>query len=230
MSPRVSVLIPAYNSGKYIGEAIKSVCEQTYRDYEIIVVDDGSKDNTAQVVKGFTDVKYIWQENAGVSAARNSLLQFASGEFIAFLDADDMWTAEKLEVQVSYLDEHPECSIVFSQAENFIDRGVKEVSEAQRKLTGAKLDRIIPSALMRKSVVDLIGGFDVDYPYGEDTHWLYRAAVLGVDTSSCIPEVMYLRRIHSDNISLTHKSANSAQMYKIAADAIRKIRGQKNGS
>ena len=105
----VSVITPVYNSESYIGDTIKSVMSQTYKNWEMLIVDDCSKDNTAQVIKSFNDsrVKYIRLDvNSGAAVARNKAIAKANGEFIAFLDADDMWKPEKLERQINFMQEH----------------------------------------------------------------------------------------------------------------------------
>jgi glycosyltransferase involved in cell wall biosynthesis len=115
----VSVIVPSYNCEKYIREAIQSILNQTHEADEIIVIDDGSTDNTKTIVAGFNNkkIKYIYQSNAGVSAARNNGIGLAKGEYIAFLDADDRWLPTMLEEQVNALDCYP--SLVFC-ATNFI--------------------------------------------------------------------------------------------------------------
>lgn len=108
MTPTVSVIIPTYNRAAYIGDAIDSVLAQTFTDYEIIVVDDGSTDDTAAVVGAYGDqVRYIYQQNGGSSAARNHGLRLAQGEFIAFLDSDDLWSPHKLEHGLNHLRTNP---------------------------------------------------------------------------------------------------------------------------
>src|SRR5437870_3978845 len=110
--PRVSVVIPLYNSVDYIGEAIESAVAQTFRDFELIVVDDGSTDGSASVVRGFGDaVRYVYQTNAGVSVAMNHGMALSKGELIAFLDNDDVWVPWKLERQVTFLDRKPACGL-----------------------------------------------------------------------------------------------------------------------
>ena len=96
--PLVSVIIPTYNSAGYIEEALESVFEQTLQDFEIIVVDDGSTDGTGEVLRKYGDrIRYIYQENNGPASARNGGIRVARGEYIAFLDADDLWVSTKLE-------------------------------------------------------------------------------------------------------------------------------------
>jgi glycosyltransferase involved in cell wall biosynthesis len=114
--PKVSVIIPTYNYGRFLGEAIQSVLDQTFADFDLIVVDDGSTDKTREVVAGFKDdrIRYIYQENRGVSAAQNVGILASKGEYVALLGADDVWLPEKLELQVNVLDSRPEVAAVCS--------------------------------------------------------------------------------------------------------------------
>lgn len=107
----VSVIIPAYNAETFIGEALASVLAQTAHDFEVIVIDDGSRDRTAQVVQSFPGVRCVQQANAGVSAARNAGAQLAQGRYLAFLDADDLWHPDKLRQQLAAMQTHPEVAL-----------------------------------------------------------------------------------------------------------------------
>lgn len=179
--PRVSTIIPAYNAARYVGAAIESALAQTYTDNEIIVVDDGSSDDTPRVLESYgSRITFLRQPNAGVSAARNKALSVASGELIAYLDADDMWHPEKLEKQVEFLDAHPRCGIVHTDVD-VIDAEGRVVTPAFNRTTG----REVPSGrcmmdLLRRSHVQLLtvmarheavraaGGFDERLTGGED--------------------------------------------------------------
>lgn len=111
--PTVSVVIPTYNRASLISECIESVLRQTYKDFEIIVVDDGSNDNTEEVAKVFKDtIKYIKQENAGVSAARNRGIRESAGRYVAFLDSDDIWLEDKLKLQIDFLERNQDIVMV----------------------------------------------------------------------------------------------------------------------
>jgi glycosyltransferase involved in cell wall biosynthesis len=116
--PRVSVIIPSYNCARFVGRALRSALEQTYTDYEIILADDGSTDDTQDVVLRYgAKVRYMYQPNRGVSAARNLALSAATGDLIAYLDADDMWYPQKLDKQVRCLDENPTCGLVHTDVD-----------------------------------------------------------------------------------------------------------------
>lgn len=112
---KVSVIIPTYNCAKYLPQAIESVLNQTYKDYEIIIVDDGSTDNTKEIISVYqSKIKYIYQDNAGVSKARNTGIQNSTGMYIAFLDADDRWLPFKLELQIKCFEKLPNVDLIFS--------------------------------------------------------------------------------------------------------------------
>ena len=221
MSPRVSVLIPTYNYGRFLSAALESVFAQTYSDYEVIVLDDGSTDDTAQIVAAYPQVRYIYQENAGIAAARNRLLDEARGEFAAFLDADDLWLPEKLELQVAYLDEHPECSAVFTEVQNFSEQPRENMTIRAIQLIDTALVDALPTACIRMEAIGKIGRFTTKYAYGEDTDWLFRLRATEGIHSCCLPNCLYLRRVHGENISLTHPGKTRTECLSIIADAIR---------
>lgn len=116
-NPLVSIITPVYNGDKYISNAIDSVLAQTYKNFELIIINDGSTDNSFNIINTYlsdTRVRYFEQNNSGVSAARNTAIEHSKGEFIGFLDQDDLWHPEKLEIQVNFLKKHPEVSLVYS--------------------------------------------------------------------------------------------------------------------
>lgn len=123
---KVSVIVPTYNRAQYLPRALNSVLAQTYRDYEVIVVDDGSTDETPQAMKPFEGrVTYVRQKNGGSASARNRGIEEAKGEYIAFLDSDDYWVADKLEAQVRILDAHPKVGIVYGRMPIVNEKGEK---------------------------------------------------------------------------------------------------------
>ena len=108
-TPETSIIMPAYNSARFIGASIESVLAQTYTDWELLIVDDCSKDNTAEIVDAFKDPRIHYQRNAhniGAAETRNQALKIAKGRYIAFLDSDDLWTPDKLEKQIAFMQEH----------------------------------------------------------------------------------------------------------------------------
>jgi glycosyltransferase involved in cell wall biosynthesis len=184
-SATVSVIIPAYNSETYVANAIRSVLAQSYRPHEIIVVDDGSTDGTARAIEPFRHViRYLHQENRGEPAARNTGMREATGEYIAFLDADDLWVPEKLELQMAYLAAHPEYAFVYSDMSTFDENGMIDASVKVRfNITFATGNIFRPlfretlfgsgTVVFRKTCVNEVGFFDEKFLVGSDYEmWL----------------------------------------------------------
>ena len=174
--PRVSVIIPTFNRGWILEEAVDSVLAQTFRDFELIVVDDGSTDDTRQRLQRYgRRIKCVRQPNQGVSAARNAGLRRSAGELIALLDSDDLWEPAKLARQVAFFEDHPEAQIC-QTAETWIRRGRRvNPKRRHRKPSGwifepsLALCLVSPSAvMMRRALLETMGGFDVSLPACED--------------------------------------------------------------
>ena len=183
----ISVIIPTYNSTKYIGEAINSVLRQTFTDYEIIVVDDGSTDNIKEIIdNNFPQVRYYYLPHRGVSRARNYGIQRARGEFIAFLDADDLWLPEKLEKQIGVFNADQELMLVFTEHRFFDSNGIREAtfSKKERLMTGDIVKNIflyshvaLPTVMVRKNVFQEIGYFEENLNVAEDDNLWIRIAL-----------------------------------------------------
>lgn len=184
--PRVSVVIPAYNSAQYLGEAVQSIFDQTFDDYEIIVVDDGSTDNTRDLVESYGGrVRYVHQENGGASKARNRGIAEARGAYIAFLDADDCWEPDKLEKQVSLLERNPNLGMVFTDAVGFDENGLLPRMGRKKSLLldGDVACNIFmysgvgtPSVMVPRMVFDKVGVFDEQLFLAEDDNMWIRIA------------------------------------------------------
>ena len=224
MEPRVSVLIPCYNAGWYLAAALDSVLAQTYQNFEIIVVDDGSEDNSAAVAARYPQVRYFHNTHSGISVTRNLAISKARGEILVFLDADDLWVPDKLEKQIAYLDSHPECQLVYTLVQNFFDGNPEAMTQRQEQLLNANRDNCLVTCCIRRSLYETYGGYREDYPYGEDTYWVTRLWAAGVNMKHCIPEPLYLRRIHDSNISLSHRKVEQTDIMALMADAIRQAR------
>ncbi len=140
MSPRISVLITAYNCGDRIRRTVQSVLEQTYPAFEIIIVDDGSTDDTAKVLREFGEkVRYIHQKNGGVATARNTGIHAVKGDWVAFLDDDDVWLPEKLQVQAELIRAYPESGMVFSAYELLLAGNGRRLSFSELHAYGAEV-------------------------------------------------------------------------------------------
>ena len=174
--PQVSVIIPTYNRGWILKEAIDSVLAQDYKDLELIVVDDGSTDNTFEILASYgNDIKVLFQENKGVSAARNRGITEASGQLIAFLDSDDLWLPRKLSTQVGFFNQMPD-ALICQTEEIWVRNGIRvNPKKRHKKPSGMifepslELCLVSPSAVMtRRSLFDRVGEFDVTLSACED--------------------------------------------------------------
>jgi glycosyltransferase involved in cell wall biosynthesis len=173
----VSVIVPAYNSADFLPDAVESIRRQSYPHLEIIIVDDGSTDGTANVVQNLNDrdLRYVYQPNGGPARARNYGLRIARGEVIAFLDADDLWPPGRVRCQLRYLERNPQAEVVLGR--------VQCVRSLPHAGGGADFEICSPAfvilspttALFRRTVFNRIGGFDETLRYGEDTDWFMRA-------------------------------------------------------
>ncbi len=224
MAPLISVIVVTYNRSHYIKDALDSIQRQTFEDYEIIVVDDGSADCTKEIVAQYEKVRYIYQAHGGISRARNTAVKAAKGKWVATLDSDDLWIAEKLQKQVDYLQAHPDCRIVFTADDNFTDIPEDKLDEWQRDLLQTVEKWYLPSALIDISLFDEIGLYDETLTWGEDTDWMFRLKFARVDMDHRIDEVLYLRRVHTANISNSRKKLYRPDICKMSADIYRKAR------
>lgn len=208
-SPQISVIIPTYKRSAYLREAIASVLAQTFTDFELLVVDDGSSDDTAEVVAAFGDkrIHYIFQENAGRSAARNRGMAESHGEFIAFLDDDDLYLPHKLAVEVAFLERHPEVGLVASGARIIAADGsfIRDWKtwEGQPRPT---LDTCIYACalltcaiLFRRCWLDTVDQwFDREMEAAEDTDFWLRLLLAGC-RMEWLPEIVAANRVHRAN-------------------------------
>ena len=183
-----SVIIPAYNAEKFIKNSINSVLNQTVKDFEIIVVNDGSKDDTAKVVAETKDyrVRLISQENAGVSAARNTGIKNAKGDFICFLDADDLWKPNHLEVVLQLINKYPNCSVYLTGHEIILRDGQRISKSCPGVSVDIQSDNLFKhiweygyfihtnSIVCKKSAFDIVGQFVFGVKNGEDDDMWYR--------------------------------------------------------
>jgi glycosyltransferase involved in cell wall biosynthesis len=187
----ISVIIPTYNRASWLDEAIQSVLNQDYfvrnssSSFELLVIDDGSTDNTKEIVKSFGNkMKYHFQEHKGVSAARNQGLDLAQGDYIAFLDSDDLWKKEKISIQMSFINAFPQAKVCYTE-EIWIRRGVfVNPKKKHRKYSGWIFDRVLPlclislsSALFKREIFEETGKFDEELLVCEDYDFGLRLAL-----------------------------------------------------
>lgn len=214
----ISAVIPAYNAGRYLEEAVRSIRQQGAAISEIIIVDDGSTDNTAGVVATLgSDIQYVWQENAGPSAARNLGIKLANSSWIAFLDADDVWTPNKIAEQMMVFQDYPDVGLVASDMSEIDMTGnirVHSLLDAHgllklfQHLDGSPvphaLRRLIEknfiptgTVIAKRNLLLELGGFKPDIRYGEDLELWARIAAR--HPIVCLPQAHLLRRQHGEN-------------------------------
>jgi glycosyltransferase involved in cell wall biosynthesis len=208
--PRVSVTIPTFNCAQYLCRAVDSVLSQTYGDYEIIVVDDGSTDNTQQILRQYGDkVRYAYQPNGGLSSARNLALSLVRGEFIAYIDADDLWYPTRLDKQVAFLDAHAECGLVHSdfavidETDAVIHRSLNSETQRYYPEGHCLLDLLrrshiqVPTVLERRECIAQVGNFDLRLKTAQDyLHWI-RIAMAGMAIGYIAEPLAVYRRMSS---------------------------------
>jgi glycosyltransferase involved in cell wall biosynthesis len=198
--------MPVFNGEGFLGGAIESVLGQTRPASELIVVDDGSTDDSAGVAARFSEVKLIRTENRGPAAARNTGVAESTGELITFLDADDLMKADRLERQAAALEEDPSASFALGRGEVVTEPGV----EPPRWLKEEQQAYMQMSLFAARAVFELVGPFDEDLRLGDDTDWLLRAFEAGL-RPALVPDPVIVRRYHGRNISTDPRAMREAQ-------------------
>jgi glycosyltransferase involved in cell wall biosynthesis len=196
VEPLVSVVIPVFNGERFLREAVESVLAQKYSPLEIIMVDDGSTDGTADVARSLPEtVRYLHQTNQGPAAARNRGIEHAQGSLIAFADADDLWPEDKLALQLPYLMRDPAAEIVMGRIQQVLlsETGAENFAEPAFSVN-------LGSAIIRKSVFERVGLFDETMRYSEDVDWFMRAREGGAAIVT-IDAVTLLYRQHDQNMT-----------------------------
>lgn len=240
--PRVSVVMPAYNTAAYIAESIDSVLEQDYPDLELIVVDDGSTDGTLEIVRGYGErLTLLVQHNQGAAVARNAGIAAAAGEYIAFIDSDDVWLPGKIRAQVAHMERHPDIGMTFTAWYNW----KPEASGAFRRPAGATspfpkdpsageliargsgwlYNRLLFGSLphtitvmMRRGLVERIGPFDPDLKRGQDYDYWLRASRLTEIHQLNLVTALY--RLHGEGC-ITHYPGTNYE-YEVIRKAIQR--------
>jgi glycosyltransferase involved in cell wall biosynthesis len=209
MKPLVSVIIPNYNYAKYLREAVDSVLSQTYQHIEIIVVDDGSKDKSREIIESYGEkIKSILQKNQGVSAARNNGVAESKGEYIAFLDADDAWLPAKIEMEMEMFVADPEIGMVHVSIVEMGDAG-NRLLERMDGMAGwiseefLRFERPVvlgggSGILVRRNAFDEVGGFDTRLSTSADWDFFYQ--VSSRFKVAFVPEILLKYRIHGSNM------------------------------
>ncbi len=228
---QISVVIPCYNQARFLGEAIESVLRQTVRDFEVIVVDDGSSDNTREVAARYREVRYNRQDNGGVSAARNTGLSESKGDYLIFLDADDRLLPHALETGLNNLQSHPHCAFVWGHSQHIAEDGTPVASRPKprierhhyRELLRTNYIRTPGEVMYRRAVFEAVGNFDTSLQGPEDYDLNLR--ITRSFPVFCHGQVINEYRVH--NASAT---ANSGPMLRMTLAALRQQRAFVKGN
>jgi len=214
-NPLISVIIPAYNNANYLPEAIQSVLAQDYPRIELIVVDDGSTDDTRFAVAPYTDRLLYWfQENAGIAGARNAGYRQSAGSFIAFLDADDLFTPGRLRLQLSAFEEDPTLACVQGHMVQFVSPELPaDFALRIRGETGGAIPAPLASTtLIRRSAYERVGPWDESLNVGVDMDWYARLQEAGVPYRM-LEQCLLRRRIHRTNTNLRCAGEQSERLH-----------------
>lgn len=218
--PKVSVIMPAYNAEKYINEAVDSILTQTYGDFELIILNDCSKDRTEEMILAYEDARIVYlknEQNMGVAATLNKGLEVAKGQYIARMDADDISLPERFEKQVAYLDTHPDVAVLGTAVETFDEKGDTFRDPYRPNDAQIKIDLLFasvlahPSVMMRRDVILALGGYDREFEGLEDYELWCR--VVAEHNITVYPEVLLRYRIHSAQVT-QHSSPKKAAAQK----------------
>lgn len=197
----ISVLVPIYNAERYLAESLASITEQTLKPDEILVLNDGSTDGGPALARGIGGVRVLDFEHRGKSAAMNDGISAASCEWIAMLDADDLWAVDKLQQQVDSLQVNPELRAIYCMVEEFVSPDLEPEAAARlRPAPEPVAGHTSSAALIHRSVFAETGGFDVALAVGEFIEWYSRSRDAGVP-EDMIPSVLVRRRLHANNLS-----------------------------
>lgn len=219
--PKVTCVITTFNRASYLKEAIDSILAQDFNRYELIVVDDGSSDHTFSVIEEYQKrIRYIFQENKGAGAARNLGLREARGEYMAYLDSDDLWVPRKLSIQTRFLDQNPDYLLCYSEEIWYRNSVRVNPCKRHRKYSGHIFSRCLPlciispsSAMIRRNTLQELGGFDESLPAAEDYDlWL---RVTCAHPVFLIPAPLIIKRGgHPDQLS---RRVKNLDQYRIRA-------------
>jgi glycosyltransferase involved in cell wall biosynthesis len=207
-SSLVSVIIAVYNGERYLAEAIDTVLAQTYQPIEIIVIDDGSTDNSAPVAQQFAQrIRYFYQPNAGLGAARNAGVEVSQGDYLSFLDADDLWIENKIALQMALFQSNPEADLVFGHVQQFISPELDEAKQSTIYCPPEKMPGYIAGTMVikRKSFLQA-GPFETNWQIGEFVQWYIKIKEKRLK-SLMLSEVVLKRRLHTDNMGIRDRDS-----------------------
>jgi glycosyltransferase involved in cell wall biosynthesis len=223
---RSSVIIPCYNAEAYLQSALESIFAQRRVPAEVILVDDGSTDGSAAIATRFgSSIRYHFQPHAGEGSARNHGLRLATGDYIAFLDADDLWPDTAFAALLRALEANCAFDLVYGFVEQFISPELDEAARAGLHCpAGAEAARLCGSTLFRRRAFDQVGGFDVSFKLGTAVDWIARFEERGL-VAGQVGEVVLRRRLHKTNVGIVEKGNRSDYLRILRASLDRRRQG-----
>lgn len=211
----VTCVIPVFNGERYLAEALDSVLAQTHSQVEIVVVDDGSTDGTPDVLAGYGDViRSLRQVNAGPAAARNRGIAEARGEYLAFLDADDLWAPAKTETQLRRFAHNAGLSVCTSLMQNFWTDLAAEEAQLKHTETARPQPGPTQTLIVRRDAFDRVGLFDPALRHRDAHDWIVRARTAGAQFEQ-VDEVLVRRRLHANNLSRSRGAVDTDDLFAI---------------
>jgi glycosyltransferase involved in cell wall biosynthesis len=227
--PIISVIIPAYNAERTIKETIQSVLNQSFQDLELLIINDGSQDSTLDVVESIQDprIRVFCYPNAGSSASRNRGIALAKGEYVSFIDADDLWTADKLEAQYKALQENPQAAVAYSWTDHIDESGQFLRSGPQQSFNGDVYARLLledfigngSNPLIRAQAFAEVGNFDESLAHSEDWDLWLRLASRYHFVAVSSPQILYRMRVSSKSFNIKEMEESSLQVIERAVTA-----------
>lgn len=226
--PLVSIVMAVKNAEKYLEEALESIAKQTYPNYEIILIDGNSADSTEKIARSFEVNHFQKQIGSGFADAWNQGIEIAQGEFIALLDSDDRWKAEKLAKQVEFLDNNPTYPLVIARVQFFMDAEQKSPKGFNPKLLESDHIAYMPGVLLtRRSFFDEIGKFDTELRIANDIAWFASLNDHKIPVG-LVDEVLIYKRVHQSNLSyVTDITLFHTEVLKLLRESIMQRRNQK---
>ena len=220
--PTISVIIPVYNGEKTIKQTIESVLNQTFRDFELLIINDGSQDATLEIIQAINDerIQVFSYQNSGVSASRNRALTKAKGEFISFIDADDLWTPNKLELQLKALQDNPQAAVAYSWSDWIDESGQFLRSGGHITVNGKAYEKLLlrdfiesgSNPLIRKQALDEVGCFEQSVTPAEDWDMWLRLAARYEFVTVEVPQILYRISPNSASFNIVKMEAGSLKV------------------
>lgn len=221
--PVVSIILPVRNGGQFLAEAIESVAAQSYRAFELIVVDGGSTDGSVEIARSYDIVRHVRQIGRGLPDAWNQGIAAARGTLLAFNSADDRWTPDKLACQVEWMGARPETAYTIAMFRFFLQHGCAIPRGFNPDLLGRSLVGRIPETLVvRREAFDVVGPFNTEYGGAQDVDWFLRALEAKLPMA-VLPDVLLHKRIHDANLS-SNAAVNTPALMQMLKHSIQRRR------